>query len=192
MSVREKKILVSGNPKYGLAEALSSVLAADFVSRSNGYDLSTIEGQERLVQLSHGYDAFVNLASLSEFAQVNLLQKVWTNWQNHKRAGHILSIGSTLDRWLSSGDRIYAVEKAALQRLSNQLALATHGKSQIRVSLVSLGMLATPGMQRKFPEKNKMDLTQAATIIKWALDCPEGLNINEISIDPIQPTLLNK
>ena len=50
------KILISGNPAYGLAKELVKIYPdAFFASRTNGFDLTTKVGQEKFADLAKDY-----------------------------------------------------------------------------------------------------------------------------------------
>jgi NADP-dependent 3-hydroxy acid dehydrogenase YdfG len=40
--------------------------------------------------------------------------------------------------------------------------------------------------QHKHPDRKCLDIDQAAEYIKWICEQPKNININEISIDPMQ------
>ena len=59
------KIMMTGNPDYGLAEKFAIVCPqTDFASRTNSYDLCTKEGRNIIAQSSLSYDVFINSLSL--------------------------------------------------------------------------------------------------------------------------------
>ena len=61
-----------------------------------------------------------------------------------------------------------------------------HGvwKAGPKVSYISFGTLSNN--QDKHPDRNCMDIDKAGEYIKWVIDQPQDININEISIDPMQ------
>jgi NADP-dependent 3-hydroxy acid dehydrogenase YdfG len=44
----------------------------------------------------------------------------------------------------------------------------------------------------KHPQRQCMDIDTAAEYIKWVIEQPKGLAINEISIDPMQDKYWNE
>ena len=71
------KVLMTGNPTYGLAEKFSIVhTQTDFASRSNDYDLCTKQGRVKLAQSSLHYDVFINSSALHQFNQSLVLETV--------------------------------------------------------------------------------------------------------------------
>jgi len=179
---------MTGNPKQNLAEKFSIVQPqTDFASRSNDYDLCTKQGRVKLAQTSLMYDVFINSSALYQFNQTLVLETVWKTWKEYKKQGHIINIGSTVDRSNKGAEWIYPQEKKALKSLSHQYAmLGIWGGSGIRVSYISYGSLETKHVQEKHPERKLMNVTQAAEYIKWIIDAPTNINISEIHMDPIQ------
>ena len=82
------------------------------------------------------------------------------------------------DRWL------YNAEKKALRDYSNTLGLSGIWASGPKISYISFGTLSNN--QTKHPDRKVMDIDVSAEYIKWVVDQPKHLNINEISIDPMQ------
>ena len=59
------KILMTGNPIYGLAEKFNIVSpTTDFASRDNGYELCEKKGRVKLAVESLKYDVFINSSAL--------------------------------------------------------------------------------------------------------------------------------
>ena len=179
---------MTGNPNYGLAEKFSIVQPqTDFASRSNDYNLCTKQDRVKLAQDSLGYDVFVNSSALYQFNQTLVLETVWKAWKENNKQGHIINIGSTVDRSTKGAEWIYPQEKKALKSLSHQYAmLGIWSGSGIRVSYISYGSLETKKVHEKHPDRKLMNVTQAAEYIKWVIDAPINININELHMDPIQ------
>ena len=57
---------------------------------------------------------------------------------------------------------------------------------ETRISYVSFGSLATKKVNEKHPTRKLMNVTQAAEYIKWVIDAPENINVNELHLDPVQ------
>ena len=181
-------ILMTGNTEYGLAQKFSIVCPqTKFVSRENEYDLCSKEGQSKLAVESLKYDVFINSSALYRFNQSLLLEAVWKKWKEHNKQGHIINIGSTVDRSTKGAEWIYPQEKKALKSMSHQFAmLGIWGQSGIRVSYISFGSLETKKVLEKHPDRKLMNVTQAAEYIQWVIDAPINININELHMDPIQ------
>ena len=53
-----------------------------------------------------------------------------------------------------------------------------------KITLISFGSLSN--VQEKHPTRKCLDIDRAAIYIKWLLEQPSDICINEISIDPLQ------
>jgi hypothetical protein len=179
------KILITGNPAVGLARAMNAIWPdATFASRTSGWDLIDDKTKQDLAELALGYDVFINNSALWKYHQTLLLKEVYTA---AKIAGHplrILCIGSTTDRTSKGNDWLYHHEKKALREYCNSLSLLGTWGGGPRVTLLSFGTLTNN--QHKHPDRTCMNIDTAAAYVKWVLDQPSGLGINELSIDPIQ------
>ena len=182
----KQTILITGNSSYGVAGALFKIYPnASFVCRTNGYDLNTNKGQQEVVELSLLYDIFINCSALWKFQQTVLLKLVWDAWFKAEKKGHIINIGSTADRTNKGTDRLYNSEKKALKDFSNALGLkGIWGNTGIQTSYVAFGTMSNKAEEH--PTRKLIDIDEVAQYIKWVIDCPASLNINELSIDPIQ------
>ncbi len=181
------KILITGSHDWGLAKALGEHLQHQditFASRSKGFDLITEDGRGRLSIESLSYDVFINCSKLDNFNQILVLKRVWDKWKENNKKGHIINIGSTVDTGLKGGSRLYTTEKVALRNFSRKLTYDSMSGNGIQVTYLSLGYLNTPGVS--FEDKVKIKLDYVASIINWIINKPDYININEISIDPIQ------
>ncbi len=188
-----KKIIVSGNQKFGLAEKIKEIYpTAAFHSRSsNGADLKNIESHIKFARESLNYDVYINCSSLSRFRQTLLLEEVYKAWSEAGHSGHIIVLGSTADTPVKGTPWIYPIEKKALRAYCRNLSMASlggHGSrpSGIRMTYISPGYIDTPKMREKLPEVKKLDPAYIAGVIKWVIDQPEHINISELCMDPIQ------
>lgn len=180
------KILTTGNPNYGLAKAIQETMGGDFVSRSTGHDLCDDQVRQQVAQMSLDYDVFINCAALWRFHQSLVLETVWNAWKEAGKKGRIVNIGSTADTGVRGTSWRYPIEKKALKEYSRNMTYAAIGGSGIHVTYVTYGYISTPNVEGKHPDKKKIDPQYAAEMIRWAITQPEHININEISIDPIQ------
>ena len=179
------KILITGNPEKGLASALHQLYPnAEFVSRTNGYDLTTKDGYKQLCDRVTEFDVLINSSALWKFNQTLLLDAVYKRCVEMKHDIHIVNIGSTTDRVKKATSWMYNAEKKALRDYCNSLSLTHVWEGGPKVSLISLGSLSN--VQAKHPERICLDINRAAGYIKWIVDQPADICINEISLDPIQ------
>jgi hypothetical protein len=188
----KKKILVSGNPSYGLAASLNHRFPeAEFASRSSGYDLTTDTDRHRFAERSLNFDVYISCSSLHSFAQTLLLKEVVTLWEEKKHGGYIIVLGSSADTPIKGTVWLYPIEKKGLRsycRNLSQRVLGGKGSSSnnIRMTYLSCGNLNTPQAEQKYPDENKIDCAKIAEIIDWLLTQPEDINFSELCLDAIQ------
>jgi short-subunit dehydrogenase len=184
------KILISGNPARGLAYALSNELSGHeltFVSRESGHDLTKAEIQQQFADFSVNYDAVIINSALWKFNQTLLLEAVFKKLKAVNKRTLIICVGSTTDRVKKATDWIYNAEKKALRDFANSLGIAGVWGNTPRVTLISFGTLSNN--QEKHPDRKTMSLKQAASYIKWIMEQPADIHINELSVDPLQVSL---
>jgi NADP-dependent 3-hydroxy acid dehydrogenase YdfG len=181
----EKKILIAGNSKFGLAKELAEIYpTATFMSRQSGFDLTAFKDQERAAELALEHDIFINCSALYKFNQTVLLEKVYKKCLDEKHKIYIVNIGSTTDRTKKGTSWLYNAEKKALRDYSNSLGMYGVWEGGPKVSLISLGSLSN--VQYKHPERVCLAIERAAGYIKWLIDQPSDICVNELSIDPMQ------
>jgi NADP-dependent 3-hydroxy acid dehydrogenase YdfG len=180
------KILITGNPNKTLASELSKLYPeSTFVSRESGTDLTTSDGHKKLAELSINFDVFINCSALWKFNQTVLLDTVYKKCVDAKHPLHIINIGSTTDRVKNGKPWLYNAEKKALRDYSNTLALGGVWSDELpKVTYISFGTLSNN--QEKHPTRKCIDISVAAEYVKWIIDQPRHIAINEISIDPMQ------
>lgn len=179
------KILITGNKKYGLAKALSGIYSdAVFASRETGFDFSNHDGFKKIGLIISNFDVFINCSALFKFNQTVLLDHVYKRCQEINHKIHIINIGSTTDRVKKATSWIYNAEKKALRDFSNSLSLSGVWAGGPKVSLISFGSLSN--VQHKHPDRICLDIDRAANYVKWIVEQPEDICINEISLDPLQ------
>lgn len=178
-------MIITGNPNYGLAQSLSKIYPdAVFCSRDTGYDLTNKEHQERFAEEAVKHDVIINLVALWRFNQTTLLDALYKKCVKDYKYPHIICVGSTTDRVKKGGSWLYNAEKKALRDYCNTLAINSVWSKCPKVSLISFGTLSNN--QDKHPDRKCMDIDEATSYIKWLIDSPKHVNINEISIDPMQ------
>lgn len=178
-------MIVTGNRNENLAGALSVLYPdAEFCSRATGYDLGRKDDQEKLASRVLEHDVFINCAALFKFNQTTLLNTVYHTCVENNHKCHIINIGSTTDRVKKGGAWLYNAEKKALRDYSNTLGLNGVWSDAPKISYISFGTLSNN--KEKHPDRKTIDINEAAEYIKWIIDSPAYLNINELSIDPMQ------
>lgn len=178
-------ILITGNPQQGLAKSLSKLYPdAVFASRSNGYDLTSDNGRNKFLELVEKADIIINNSALFRFNQTVLLDMIYKKCLEVKKSTRIICIGSTTDRSSKGTQWLYNAEKKALRDYCNSLGMIGVWEGGPKVTLISLGSLSN--VQNKHPTRTCLDIDIAASYIKWIIDQPNNISINEISIDPMQ------
>jgi hypothetical protein len=123
------KILITGGSK-GLGKYLTEQFGADSIGRTEGYDITKPEDQQRIAQKSLEYDVFINNAfdgppseEWANFGQVGVYFAVYEAWQFAKKGGQIFNIGSVGSKIIVPPEprhRTYCVAKSALDMASKQ------------------------------------------------------------------------
>jgi NAD(P)-dependent dehydrogenase (short-subunit alcohol dehydrogenase family) len=174
------KIIVTGNTS-GIGKSLSEEFCKrghDVVgiSRSAGFNISDVETQKRIVEMSADADMFVNNAH-ERFFQVEIFTRLWRSWRDQPKK--IVNIGSIVNDMRSGPDSPqhplgrahYASEKAALEMASqwawNDL------EARCDVVLVKPGLVDTPRTTDDRIRLSKIDSDKMAKyIVHSVLDQP--------------------
>lgn len=189
-----KKILITGNRHYGLCKAICDIFDTmdgwDYstASRSTNFHLDRHEEQVRLAQhfIDEDYDVFINCSAIWKFHQIMIAEEVYNKCNDNNKIAHIINVGSTADTGTKGRTWRYPTEKKALKAYNRDLTYMTMGGSNVKSTLISLGSLTTPSVMKKHPDRALMDVEYAAELILWLLSQPDYVNINELSVDPIQ------
>ena len=178
-------MIVTGNSRQGLAHSIHKLYPnAKFVSRSTGVNLTDNSDMEWFAQEAAKHSQIIINSALWRFHQTVLLDLVYKACRNANNDTHIVCIGSTTDRTSKGTAWLYNAEKKALRDYCNSLALVGVWHSGPKISYISFGTLSNN--QEKHPDRTCMDIDEAASYIKWLIDQPKHVTINEISIDPMQ------
>lgn len=184
------KVLLTGNREKDLAADLVPRLErAGFevtcVSRSTGYDFEQVETISRLVKLSLEHEIFINCFAGYHFKAVVLAQKVFQKWlELGFSQRRILNIGSTTDRVRKGKMNLYHYEKLALRELSQGLSLIGVWENGPKVSHISFGTMENRA--DKHQGRRALTFAEVSQTILWVLNQPTHLNVNELSLDPVQ------
>ena len=189
-----RKIIITGSRKYGLCEAMCNLfdtmpdIEYETASRSNGYHLDTSEGQRKLAEyyIEGNFDIFINNSAIWKFQQVMIVECVFNAMEDADRKGHIINIGSTADTGVKGRTWRYPTEKKALKAYNRDLTYKAMGGSNIKTTLISPGSLTTTSVMKKHPDRKLIDVEYIAELVVWTINQPEYINVNELSIDPIQ------
>jgi len=178
------KILVTGNPNYdGLCKGINNVLqSVEFIGRWNGWNMLDVD---TIAKKAKDYDVFINSQFGPNDIQLHILNAVYDQFQQ----GHIINIGSSSAYWKDGSPQEYIDTKSRLEERSKQLSnYACWANIPIRVSCIAYGQLNSQSQKQKNTRK-KIDLTEAAKVIKWIVDSPAEYNLHYVALDPIQTTL---
>lgn len=180
------KILVAGNPEYGLAKGIHKKFPdATFISRTYGnLDLSIPSKQRELAEISMDYDVFISVSCIWRFAQTEYVQEVAKRWVERKH-GYIIAIGSSADTPVKGSAWIYPTEKKALRAYCRQLSQISSGENDcnLKVTYLSPGNIHTPKQDEKMPNVKKLDVEYITNVIDWLLNQPQDVNISELCLD---------
>ncbi|MCJ8276537.1 MAG: hypothetical protein HRT44_06715 [Bdellovibrionales bacterium] len=186
------KVLITGNREKDLCSEIVPLLEkngfeCECVSRSNGYDFEKDAGGviHRVGKLAESADVFINLYANYFFNGTILAQKIYNRWLDQK-AGHkrMINVGSTTDRVKRGKNNLYHYEKLILRDWSSGHSLIGVWEGGPKVTHISYGTLSNRSDNN--PGRKCLEMKKAAEYILWILQQPADININEISIDPIQ------
>jgi NADP-dependent 3-hydroxy acid dehydrogenase YdfG len=178
-------MIITGNKDKFLAGALAKIYPnAEYCSKSTGFDFTNAADQERFAEMCLQHDVIINCAALWKFNQTVLLDAIYKKCKENNHKPHIISIGSTTDRVKKGGSWLYNAEKKALRDYSNTLGINGVWSDAPKITYISVGTLSNNA--HKHPDRKCLDIDLAAQYIKWIIDQPRFVNINELSIDPMQ------
>lgn len=178
-------MIVTGNKNKSLAKSIYKLFPeATFCSRETGFDLTDRQAQQKFANMCLEHDTIINCSALWRFEQTNLLDAIYKECVRNNHTPHIICVGSTTDRVKNGKPWIYNAEKKALRDYCNTLALGGVWDVFPKITYISFGTLSNN--QEKHPDRKCMDIDQAAYYIKWLTEQPKYVNINEVSIDPMQ------
>jgi NAD(P)-dependent dehydrogenase (short-subunit alcohol dehydrogenase family) len=171
----------TGNPRWGLAKHIANHVAADWCSKSNGWDLYDPIRMIDFAVKTLDYDVFINNSKLDNFQQTRLLKEVANTWLGSDKSGLIINIGSTADvaRYHTG---FYPAEKAALYKYSNQLHhYFSYRKGKIRSTMICPGVIDIESTSHKV---GKINPDTIGKMVAWVIQQPSNINIECIRFDP--------
>lgn len=185
------KMLVTGGSR-GLGQALVLHFNADSISRQSGFDITKEEDINRIVEMSLGYDVFVNNAfdgppqeAWANFAQTNLYLKIYDRWKETNKDGMIINIGSIGSQTIVAPEprfETYRVSKAALDHASRQGSAAfKQNLVKFRTTLIVPDRLDTE-LTRSRPSwtGNGVDCADIVNAVQFVLACKANTCIDQI------------
>ena len=189
-----KKVLITGNRDYGMCKAICDEfdkydsIEYETASRATDWYLDKNEEQERLADyfIDGSFNVFINNSAMWKFHQVMIAEKLYEKAYKSGAHAQFIHMGSTADTGVKGRTWRYPTEKKALRDYNRDLTYMTQGGSNIKTTCLSPGSLTTPSVIKKHPDRALIDVEYIAEVILWLLNQPEYVNINEISLDPIQ------
>lgn len=172
------KIAITGHTK-GIGKAIADLYYTDEVvgfSRSNGYDITHPDNVSRIITESADCDIFVNNAYY-DFVQCDLLEGMFKHWKDDPTKT-IVNIVSRARYGLGKA-KFYGQTKMELYSKAKTMMF---GDKRCRIININPGYVKTD-MVAHVPDTVKMlSPEQLATMIKWCLDQPQGVEIGELSV----------
>ena len=112
-----------------------------------------------------------------------------------KKSGHIVNLSSVAGRTVFPTGTVYCATKHAITAFSEGLRQEFSARSNIRVTSIEPGVVATEltdtitdeSLQRFIENAKKMETLQAkdiANAILYAVESPSHVNVNEVLIRP--------
>jgi hypothetical protein len=155
-------------------------------------DITNNSDLERIASESLKYDVFVNCAfdgppgeGWANFAQVNLLIKIYEKWKESNKEGYIINIGSIGEKVIVAPEpsfERYRIAKSALTHASKQCTNAfKNDLVKFRTSLLSIDRLDTPiTRSRESWTGNGLDCDDVIKSIEYILSINSNTCIEEI------------
>jgi uncharacterized protein (DUF1697 family) len=175
------KLLCTGNPEHiGIAMEIKKLFPnSAFVSRTNGYDLSTSVGIDKLKSIIKDYNVIINNAYVSAGVQEQILRLAREEWQS----GHVFNIGSIDEytKWLPANPRKY--------KESNNLKELGLGFTDENFKVTHITAGGFKSSAKPLGLKTTMDPVHIATTIKWIMEAP--FQVPVIGIEQMNDTIRN-
>ena len=186
------KILITGGNR-GLGKTICEHLQAESLSRSvNNIDIT--KDIDAIVKKSLEYDVFINNAfdgppqePWANFAQTNLLLKIFLEWKKYNKQGWIFNIGSIASDDVVSPNpewETYRISKKALESASLQCSRAFRkNEVQFRTVLIKPDRLDTElSRSRSSWTGNGVDCKDIIKFIEYCFTLQSNTQIDQITI----------
>lgn len=148
-------------------------------SRTNGYDLSFEDIQNKVTQETKDFDIFINNAYNwpGGFAQTQLLHKLFPLWKD--KGGWIFNISSVASDFVVGRlePNPYSILKLALDSYHKQLSWHLQ---KVNLVLIRPGRVDTPAIEKI--EGRKLRVSDVVDTLDWILTRPEDVFICEVTI----------
>lgn len=185
------RVLITGGNR-GVGKGIFEHFSPDAhsVSRSNGFDIGSMENRQSIVQLSLECDIFINHAHNGHLiGQTQLLYEVFDAWTTAGKKGYIFNTGSFATYLPSAQFKRYSIIKKSLEIANQQCCKKIeNGLCNFRMTLLKPGMLATDSpVSDSNWEGHRLGSEEIAPLINYLYKTPESLLINEVVLTGIAP-----
>jgi NADP-dependent 3-hydroxy acid dehydrogenase YdfG len=173
------KIAITGHSR-GIGKACADLLGEEHdihgMSRSNGFDINDVQP---IIMSSHTCDVFINNA-YSGIQQSILFDALFNMWKDDSTKT-IVNLNSRSKYSYTSPNPLYSADKKHLDHIAQSKVLSNMNK-RVRVININPGYVDTDMMPDRAKNYNKLTPTKIAETIKWCLDQPPEVEVNELSI----------
>lgn len=172
------KISITGHTEgigKALADTLSQYHSVQGYSRSNGFDISTASGIDRVIDAVASSDVFINNA-YADYAQTEIFKRLFEQWRLADNKT-IVNIISRAKYQPGAANNYYAFKK----ELSKACTSALFSEKMCRIININPGYVRTNAINH-IPETHPcLTVEECADIVVWALNAPDGVEIGELS-----------
>jgi len=172
------KIAITGHSK-GIGKACYDLLSEEHevigLSRSNGY---TIDEVEHIILVANSCDVFINNA-YSGTQQSIIFDRLFQMWRNDDMKT-IVNINSR-SKYDGVRTSLYGADKKHLDHIAQSNVFSDMNK-RVRVININPGYVDTDMVPPRAKDYNKLSPITVAEAIKWCIDKPQEIEINELSL----------
>lgn len=172
------KFAITGHTK-GLGKAIAQKTNHIGFSKSNGFDISSKLGREKIINVSMNCDIFVNCAYCGDYSQVEMLYSIYNAWQS--KPSLIINIGSETTSGIKKHVWPYSAHKAALDKASEQLSFQNE---ECRVVNFKFGYINSERVMRDYDPNEYIDIDYAANYILDNIDVAFKYRLTEVLLRP--------
>ena len=172
------KIAITGHTK-GIGKACADLLGQEHdvhgMSRTNGFD---INNTKPIIMMANSCDVFINNA-YSGTKQSELFDELFNLWRTDDTKT-IVNINSR-SKYDGVRTTLYGADKKHLDHIAQSNVFSDMNK-RVRVININPGYVDTDMIPNRAKDYNKLTPMKVAETIKWCLDQPQEVEINELSI----------
>jgi NAD(P)-dependent dehydrogenase (short-subunit alcohol dehydrogenase family) len=176
--VESLKFAITGHTK-GLGKELSRHVDYIGFSRSNGHDISTLDGRNNIVIKSNDCNIFLNCAYSGDYSQVDMLYTIFNSWKDKESL--IVNIGSETTSGIKNHIWPYSSHKAALDKASEQLSFLN---TNCRVTNFKFGYINSTRVIETINPSKYICIEDAAAFILNNINIAFKYRLTEILLRP--------